>query len=264
MQAQPYLNKITPETQEISNFLWSIPEQKNGTLNIIGGSANNFSITIKISEFAKRLNFKNIYTILPDATRSLFPPDLINLKFVPSTNSGSFANSQSILDLLSTSSVNLLIGETSKNAITTSALADVVTKTMNPCIITRDALDAITPEAMSFIQNPNLIFIASAIQLQKLFRAVFFPKMILLSMPFTQFSEILHKFTLSYQVTILTFHDNNLIVAQNGQINHCRIDQTSYTPLSLWSGHLAAKIADTVNINPSQKITAVSAALFHH
>ena len=101
-------------------------------------------------------------------------------------------------------------------------------------------------------------------QLQKLFRAVYYPRMILLSQPLVPTIETLHKFTLTYPVTLLTFHQDNIIVAQSGEVSTTHLVDTGYSPISLWSGQLAARITALGLYNPKQSFAATTAAILMH
>ncbi len=73
--------------------------------------------------------------------------------------------------------------------------------------------------------------------------------------------ETLHKFTLSYPATILTFHEQQIIVAEGGQIVSTPLEKTKYSVLELWSGGLAAKVAGYNLYNPGQSFKATAAAI---
>ena len=85
--------------------------------------------------------------------------------------------------------------------------------------------------------------------------------MIMLSQPLVPVVETLHKFTLSYPTTILTFHQNQIIVANSGDITTTPNENTLYTPLSLWAGQLAGKIAAINLYTPKQPLKATTAAI---
>ena len=242
------------------DILWSIPEQKTGCLQIIGGNAQNFSAVVRIAEKLNKFPLKEIRLLLPDALKTNLPP-FPNIAFSKSTESGSFAKSDELNAAVSTADLTLLIGDLSKNSATAIAITEALKNSETPAVITRDAVDLIIPEMGNLIERPGLIFIASMAQLQKLFRAVYYPKMLLLSMPLLPAVETLHKFTLSYPCTILTFHNENIIVAKNGKTETIPIAKTPYTPLSLWSGTLAGKIAALNTWNPGKTYESTIAAV---
>ena len=103
----------------------------------------------------------------------------------------------------------------------------------------------------------------SLVQIQKVFRTVYYPKVILLSQSLVQITEALHKFTLSYPVSIITLHNNQIIVAKNGEVAVVPLEKSGYTPISIWNGELAAKIMAINLYNPNNFIKATVAAIYN-
>lgn len=274
MQPLDYWQKIT-EKNPFSELEWNVPEQKTGTINIIGGNSNNFSGIIRSAEFANA-NFpiKKLNVLLPEPLKNKLPP-LPNLNFLPATESGSFAKSSVLNTFVSNADFSIFIGDFSKNSATTIAIADAIKTTMpadtpskdsikaTPALLTRDTIDLLTPEMPSLIEHKNLFLVGSMAQLQKVFRAVYYPKMLLLSMPLLPAVEALHKFTLSYPVTILTFHQEQIIVANGGRVATLPIKNTNYTPISLWNGDLACKIALNNLYSPGKPYQATIFSINH-
>ena len=62
-------------------------------------------------------------------------------------------------------------------------------------------------------------------------------------MPTNQLIEALHKFTLSYQMTLVTFHNEQIIVAQNGEVVTQALTDTDWTQINLWGGSLMIQMA---------------------
>lgn len=250
------------------DLAWNIPEQKTGQVNVIGGNSQSFHSVVRLAEFLSH-NFplREVAVYLPDALRSQLPP-LPNLNFAPSTSSGSFTKSSELRTSFKSSDFAILAGDLSKNSATAIALSDAITshlagstpETIQPLLLTRDSVDLLAESAAEFLKHPHLFLITSMAQLQKIFRAVYYPRMIMLSQPLLPVIETLHKFTLSYPVTILTFHQNQILVASSGNVTTTPIDSTSYTPLSLWSGQLAAKVAVLNLYNPGHPLQATTAA----
>lgn len=249
-QSKPLFEKI----------FWNLPEQKTGIITVIGGNLQNFSTEIRNTEFLNELNLKEVKLILPDSVKSKLPP-FVNLEFVPSTSSGSFDKSFLLDNLLQNSGYLLYSGDFSKNAATAIAIADTIKNTTLPCLITRDTIDLMSSELSSILEKPNLILLGSLVQLQKAFRAIYYPKMILLSMPILPVIEILHKFTLSYPTTILTFHQDQIITAKDGNVITTPINLTNFSPLSLWSGTLACKAATLHLWNQNLPLEALTSSI---
>lgn len=270
------------------DLTWNIPEQKTGNLAIIGGNSQTFSTVIRISEYAsKNFPLASVKTYLPDALRGKLPT-ITNLEFLPSTESGSFAKSFQLNAHVAHADATLLIGDLSKNSATAIALADAISETPDsgpqnsanssktipnseginpnsskPLVITRDSVDLLAPEAGRWLTRTNTFVVASMAQLQKLLRAVYYPRMLLLSQPLIPVLETLHKFTLTYPVTLVTFQTENIIVASGGNVTTTKLIDTTYSPLTLWSGQLATKILALNLYNPGKPLEATTAALLY-
>lgn len=257
-----YFEKL--EKNPYEDLMWNIPERNQGAVNVIGGNDQNFRSEIKVSEFLDaKYPLQSINTVLPDSLKSKLSP-LPNLVFMPSTDAGSFDDSQELYDVFNTADFNLILGDFSKNAITMKAVASACKSSEKMTLLTRDTIDLITeyhPEKL--LMNENLIFFASVAQLTKLLRAVYYPKMLLMSQSLVQIAEVLHKFTLSYPVSVISLHNGQVLVVQNGIVKAVSLDDTGYTSLSVWSGELSAKIIAMNLYNPNQFIEATVACLFN-
>ena len=231
--------------------LWNIPEQRTGSVTIIGGNSANFATTIKLAELFHTYNLKEVRLVLPSSLRNKLPP-LPELIFAPANTSGSFEKSPELLAAISSADACLIAGDLSKNSATTVAITDAIKSSTCPVVLTRDSTDLVLAEMSTLLEHPNLIITATFAQLQKIFRAVYYPKVLLLSMPLVQAIETLHKFTLSYPCTILTFHEGQIIIARGGDITTIAIKDTAYSPISLMSGELATKITTLAAWTPNQ------------
>lgn len=244
------------------DYTWNFPERKTGTVNVIGGNSQNFRTEIKISEYlAGEFPIKNVRTVLPDVLEGKLP-NLPNFVFTRSTESGSFAEDEKLPEVLNSADFSLLTGDFSKNSITGRAVSSAVEIAVKPTIITRDSVDIITensPEKL--LMNENLIWFLSAVQLQKLLRAVYYPKMFLLSQSLVQAVEILHKFTLSYPISIITLYNGQVLVAKNGLVRAIELEKTGYSPITIWNGELASRILAFNLFNPDSFLEASIAAI---
>lgn len=245
-----------------TDLTWNLPERKTGRVAVLGGNSQSFSTPVRISEYlARQFPIQTVATLLPDALRPKLPP-LPNLTFFPSTASGSFDRSPALRAALADPDAALFIGDLSKNSATTIALAEAIRPTPSPLLVlARDSLDALAPEAGNWLNRDHLVIVASLLQLQKLLRAIYYPRMIMLSQPLVPALETLHKFTLSCPVTLCTFHQGQIITAHQGQIITTPLELTTYSPLTLWSGQLAANILALNLYNPNHPLEATTAAL---
>ena len=254
-----YLHKI--EKVEGEDLLWNIPEQKLGIVNVIGGNLQNFRTPVKVTEFlATSYPFEKTNLVLPDTLKTKLP-SLDNLVFLKSTDSGSFADGEELLSKMDQADFNLLIGDLSRNAITGKAVQSACHLSAKPTLITRNTVDIIADgQAERILMNSNLMIMGSVVQLQKLFKAVYYPKMLMPSQSLVQVAEALHKFTLSYPIGLITLHDVQIIVAQNGIVNVLPLKNTSYSPITIWDGMLASKIVALNLYNPNNFLEATLVA----
>jgi hypothetical protein len=257
--------KIQGRDPLFPDLLWNIPEQKSGNLLIIGGNSQNFANIAKTAAFAaNHLNFRSVQTLLPDALKSKIPPSIENISFAPSTPSGSFAKSagQEITNKINSADFTIILGDLSKNSETAIAITEAVKNTTAPILLTRDTIDLLAETAQDFIERQNLHILATLPQVQKLFRALYYPRPITLSMPLYPLTDALHKFTLTYDnLAVTTFSNDKVLTASSGKIIQTALENTPYSPLSLWSGELAAKIAELTIYNSTAPLESTAAAL---
>ena len=246
------------------DLAWNIPERKTGRVAVIGGNAQGFSSVVRLSEFMNQnFPFSNLTTILPDALRGKLP-NLPGVEFAISTTSGSFAKSALLKSAFESSDGVLLAGDLSRNSETAIALSGMIDpRSTNSLVIARDSVDLLAPEGANWLLRPQTFVVASMLQLQKLFRSIYYPRMILLSQPLLPVLETLHKFTLTYPVTLLTFHQDNIIVAHGGDISTTHLVDTEYSPVGLWSGQLAARVLALNLYNPQKPFEATTAAILY-
>ena len=254
-----FLEKIESADQDL---FWNIPEKAQGSVNIIGGNLQSFRTPVKIAEFlGANYPLETVKLILPDVLKNKLPP-LPNLVFLKSTDSGSLADADEVRAAMDVADYNLVIGDLSKNSITGKVLAEVCKNVAKPTIITRDAADLLAENLTeNVLMNESLIIMASMVQLQKILRAIYYPRMLTLSAPLMNIAETLHKFTLSYPVSIITLHNGQILVAKNGKVAMAGLEKTGFSPISFWSGEPAAKILALNLYNPNSFINATISAI---
>lgn len=257
-----YFQKI--EQKPAPDLTWNLPEQRSGTIKVIGGNSNSFRTEIKTAEFlADNFPVEIPILVFPDSLQPKLP-DLPKVIYIGSTESGSFADENNLDAIMAATDYNLLLGDLSKNSVTAKAINYCLDSPGCPTLITRDAVDLIAeykPEPI--LMNPQTIFFASMPQLQKLFRTVYYPKVLLLSQSLFQVADALHKFTLSYPTKIITLHNEQILIAESGEVKAVPLDKSGYSPLTFWNGELAAKIVAINLFNPNNFINATLSAIFH-
>ncbi len=243
------------------------PEQRRfaGKLLVVGGNKNMFFAVASALEAAKRFGAGEVRALLPDALQGKIP-STAELYFAESEASGGFGRT-ALTEMLRQSEwadAVLLIGDCGKNAETAIVFGQFMDKCQKPVFATRDAIEAVTPSAGDWaMRDYETGVFLSMPQLQKMLRTMYYPKVITLSMPTNQLVETLHKFTLSYQMSVATFHNGLLIVAQNGVVVTQELAETTFSPISLWSGSLYAEAVVARLWNPEKPFYEVFASIWH-
>ena len=257
-----HLEKITKNPYK--DLYWNIPEeQKQGAAAVIGGNGQAFKTPMKTAEFlASKFPLKETKVALPDVLKSKLPP-LDNLVFLKTTDTGSFSEAEEIKSVIENVDFSLVVGDMSKNAITAKIFNTALNESKKPVVLTRDAIDlAAEGKLEKLLMRENLIIFGSLVQWQKIFKNVFYPKILQPSQSLMQVAEAFHKFTLSYPVQAVLFHDGQILICKNGKVAVVPLIQTKYSPLTIWSGDLACNILALNLYNPDKFIEATVAALF--
>lgn len=247
---------------DFKDIYWNLPEQKRGVLGVLGGHAGQFRTAVKVAEYAVRtLPVAEVKLALPRVLEGKVPssPDIA---FLTATESGSFADGNEIGDFFGKADANMVVGDLSKNVVTGRVVTEVLESVDRPTVITRDTVDLVTETgADGCLMNPAVTVVGSVAQLSKMLRAIYYPKMLLMSQSLVQVAEVLHKLTLSYPAGIATFHDGQIVVAIDGEVRAVPIAETEWTVLTLWGGELAARMVCYQMFNPGDKLGATVAAV---
>jgi len=256
-----YWTKQTTDAPAFADIIWEKPEQKAlaGKLLIIGGNKLGFAAVAQAYTDALAAGVGECRVVLPDALKSVVDKQAFDCLFVPTNPSGGM--SKDALSALQAGAAwadgILLIGDTGRNSETAIVLEMLLAQTTKPVLITRDAIDLLRASTPQLLQRQDIVFIATLAQLQKIFQAVFYPKTILFSMQLTTLVETLHKFTITYPVTMVVFHQNQLVVARNGEVSSTPWEE----PLIIWRGSVAAKAAVYMLQHPAKPFQAVTTSL---
>jgi len=256
-----YWHRQTPKEPLYPDIEWQRPEQKAlaGNLLILGGNAHGFAAVAQAYTDTKKAGIGECRAVLPDALKKNIDPQALDCVFVPTNPSGGITKDALPALKAATAWANglLLIGDAGRNSETAivyeQLLADFPDK---PTVITRDALDLLKGVWPQLLQRDYTVLVATFAQLQKLFQGVYYPKTILFSMQLTTLVETLHKFTITYPATIVTFHQNQLLVAQAGEVSTTPWDD----PLRIWRGSVAS-VAGVYAIQHPKLFQAITASL---
>ena len=232
------------------------PEQKRfaGKLLLIGGNKGSFFAVANAMQMAVKRGVGEVRVVMPKSLKGKVPsmPEII---FAEAEVSGAFGKSalSEILLQAAWADAVVVVGELGRNAETSVMMAEFLKICDKPIYLMRDAVDAAAADVMNWSLNETPVtLLATVPQLQKLLRTMYYPKMITLSMPTNQLVETLHKFTLSFEMTIMTYHNEQIIMAQNGEIVTMSLRDTKYTPISLWEGETLINAAILKLWNPAQ------------
>lgn len=240
---------------------WSKPEQRSarGRLGIIGGNKLGFAGVAESYSVALETGAGECRVLLPDCLRKQIPSSMTDVVFGDSNLSGSLAKDAlpEALALAQWSSCLLMAGDAGRNSETAVLYSDILRNYQGLLVITRDAIDLVKNDAEALVNRNNTVLILSFAQLQKLFQGVYYPKMLTFSMQLMQLVEAVHKFTLTYPVTLAVLHRDMLVVAHEGHVTTTQWE----TPLAIWRGHTAARAATYLMWTPSQPIEAITASL---
>ena len=256
-----YWKQQQPTKPLFPDIEWSKPEQKTsrGRLGIIGGNKLGFAGVAESYSTALNTGVGEVRVLLPDCLRKSIPASMTDVIFAPCNPSGSLSR-DALPDLTALgtwASCLLLAGDAGRNSETAIAYSDLIRNYTGQLVITRDAVDLVKNDSEALVNRPNTTLIVSFAQLQKIFQAVYYPKMLTFSMQLLQLVEALHKFTVTYPVTIAVLHRDTLIVAHDGQVVTTKWE----TPLAIWRGITAARAATYLMWTPSQPLQAIATSL---
>lgn len=257
----PYWSKQTHDQPLYPDIEWSKPEQKSlsGRLAIIGGNKLGFAGVAESYQVALQAGVGEVRVLLPDVLRKTIPTSITDAIFAATNPSGSLARDglTEMKAIGAWATGVLLIGDAGRNSETAIVYEDFIRDYHGPLTITRDAVDLIKHSSQTVIERPGTLLIVSFAQLQKLFQLVYYPKVLTFSMQLTSLVEALHKFTITYPVSITVLHKDQLLVASSGDVASTPWEN----PMAIWRGNTAAKAASYWLWNPGKVLQSVTASL---
>jgi len=259
-----YWKKQLPGSPLYSDIEWSKPETRalSGKLGIIGGNQLGFAGVAEAYTTAIKSGVGQARVLLPDVLKKTMPKTITDTVYAPTNMSGSLTK-DAISDMVSLGAWAdeiLLIGDAGRSSETAIVYEQFIKTYTGKLVITRDAIDLVKNSARELIERPDTMLIASFAQLQKLFQSVYYPKVLTFSMQLTQLIEAVHKFTISYPVTIAVLHKDFLIIAHDGNVVSTEWDN----PMAIWRGVVASKIAAYWLWNTKKPLEAAATAIVSH
>lgn len=261
MQQFPFWQQQAIDTPLFPDIEWNKPEQRaySGRLGIIGGNKLGFAGVAEAYSVALKTGVGEAKVLLPDVLKKSLPTTLTEAQFAPSNISGSLSR-DALSDMRALgewSTGILLIGDAGRSSETAIVYDDFLRDYSGQLILTRDTIDLVKLTLPDLLERDNTLFVASFAQVQKLFQSVYYPKMLTFSMQLAQLVDSLHKFTITYPVTIATLHKDHLVLAHDGKI----ITTQQANPLQIWRGVTAAKMATYWLWTPTKPLEAIATSV---
>ena len=256
-----YWQKQTTTSPLFPDIGWNKPERRDqaGKLGIVGGNKLGFTAPAEAYTVAVETGVGEARVLLPDALKRTIPTAITDTFFTASNPSGSLARDglNDMRTLGAWADHILLIGDAGRNSETALVYDDFLRDYQGQLTITRDAIDLVKNNAQLLVERPDTLIVASFAQVQKLFQGVYYPKILTFSMNLTQVVEALHKFTITYPITLVTLHAEHIIIAHNGQV----VTQPWDSPMRIWRGTTATVASCYWMWNPSKPLEAIAFSL---
>lgn len=256
-----YWQQQKPDIPLFPDIEWSKPEQRSqrGRLGVIGGNKLGFAGVAEAYSAALNAGAGEVRVFLPDCLRKSIPKTMTDVVFAAGNPSGSLARDAlpEAKALATWAQVVLLAGDAGRNSETAIMYSDLIREYSGELVITRDAVDLVKNDTEALVNRPHTTLVVSFAQLQKIFQAVYYPKILTFSMQLLQFVEAVHKFTITYPVTLVVLHRETLVVAHSGQVVSTKWEN----PMAIWRGHTAARVASYLLWTPQQPLEAIAASV---
>ncbi len=261
METHPYWQRQLPGKPLFPEVEWNKPEQRGqaGKLGIVGGNKLGFLAVGDAYTVAHDVGVGQVRVLLPDILKKAVPSMLTDVIYGASNPSGGLSR-EAIHETTALSAWAdgiLLIGDAGRNSETAILYEDFVRNYRGQLTIARDSVDMLMTAPDVVVERDDTLLVVSFAQLQKLFRKVYYPKMLTFSMQLQQLVETLHKFTITYPVTIITYHQDHLVIASAGQVTTTPWDN----PMSIWKGMVATSAAAYWLWSPQKPLQAATASL---
>lgn len=261
MNNHAYWRVQTPTKALFPDIEWSKPENRlhAGKIGIIGGNKLGFAGVAESYMTCLKTGVGEARALLPDALKTTIPKTITDTLFAPTNPSGSLSKDAlpDMKALGAWAQSVLLIGDAGRSSETAIAYEAFVREYQGQLVITRDAVDLLKNSSSLLLERPNTLLVVSFAQLQKLFQSVYYPKVLTFSMQLTNLIEALHKFTVTYPVTIAVLHRESFVIAHDGTVTSTAWEN----PMAIWRGTTAARAAAYWLWNPQKPLEAVTTSL---
>ena len=240
---------------------WNKPERRDqaGRLGIVGGNKAGFAGVANAYSTVLDAGVGEVRVLLPAVLKKAIPTVITDTVYAPANPSGGLSqDAEAEFRALAGWACGLLfVGDAGRNSETAILYETILRETDIPITLTRDAIDLVKNSSHILVERPQTLIVASFAQAQKLFQSVYFPKMLTFSLPLMQVVDIMHKFTISYPVTMAVLHKDHIILAHGGQV----ITQAWDSPMRIWRGETAARMASYWLWNPNKPLESIAASI---
>ncbi len=240
---------------------WNKPERRDqaGRLGIIGGNKLGFIAAAESYQTALDTGVGQVKVVVPDVLRRTIPASMTDVLFGQSNPSGGLAKGAitELRTLANWSAPLLLAGDPGRKSEPAALYESFILDTDKPLVLTRDSIDLVRSNPSLIVDRKDTLIVASFAQTQKLFQAIYYPKILTFNMQLAQLVEALHKFTITYHCTIVTYHQEHLIIAQDGEV----VTQEWADTMSIWRGRTATRAASYWIWHSNKALQAVAASL---
>jgi len=255
-----YWLQQTTSKKLFEDIHWSSPLQRNmaGKLVIIGGNVAGFSSVAQAYSRASNSGAGTIRALLPDVLSKTLKAIMPESEFSPTTKSGGFATRSMAQwsDLGNWSDWLIISGDLGRNSETSILLEQFIDKNQYSITLMGDSVDLILASPLLILDKPKLIIALNQMQLQRLLVAIRFPVAAKSTMNLKQAIDLLHSLTLNYQFSVITEHENQILISKNGQVSSSLIK----TPTNL---NLVATSATVWNMQqPNKPFEAMTAGAY--
>lgn len=230
-----------------------------GKLGIIGGNKLGFIGVGDAYSTATSAGAGQVRVLLPDVLKKSVPTSLTDVVYGDSNPSGGLSR-EALTEMRALgvwADGILLVGDAGKNSETAILYEDFIRDYTGPLTITRDAVDLLLDSPDDLVSRDDTLIVLSFAQLQKIFTKVYYPKVLTFSMQLVQLVEALHKFTITYPVTIATYHQEQIVIASAGQVTTMPWQH----PMAIWRGIVATDMATYWLWNPKKPLQSATASL---
>ena len=160
-----YWQRQEPSKPLFPDVEWNRPERldQSGRLAIIGGNKLGFSSIAEAYATAQTTGVGQVRVLLPDILKKSVPSSMTDVLFAPTNPSGSLAQTSltEAMSLCDWSDVLLLIGDAGRNSQTAIVHEELVKRSQQPVVITRDAIDLLQNSFAEILDNQHVVFVAS-------------------------------------------------------------------------------------------------------